>query len=34
MLERYELLREYGGPIDLKKYDYAELERLAEEVRD
>ncbi len=34
MLERYELLREYSGPIDLKKYDYTELERLAEEVRD
>ncbi|RME10016.1 MAG: 1-deoxy-D-xylulose-5-phosphate synthase, partial [Aquificota bacterium] len=34
MLEKYELLKEYGGPLDLKGYDYRELERLAEEVRD
>ncbi|MCS7171364.1 MAG: 1-deoxy-D-xylulose-5-phosphate synthase, partial [Aquificaceae bacterium] len=34
MLEKYEILREYGGPIDLKSYDYKQLERLAEELRD
>ncbi len=34
MLERYELLKEYGGPLDLKRYSYQELERLAQEVRD
>jgi len=34
MLERYELLKEYGGPLDLRRYSYQELERLAQEVRD
>ncbi len=34
MLEKYELLKDYSGPLDIKKYDYTELERLAEEVRD
>ncbi|MCS7262580.1 MAG: 1-deoxy-D-xylulose-5-phosphate synthase [Aquificaceae bacterium] len=34
MLEKYELLRDYGGPMDLKRYGYTELRKLAEEVRD
>ncbi len=34
MLEKYELLKDYSGPLDIKKYDYTKLERLAEEVRD
>ncbi|MEN3027699.1 MAG: 1-deoxy-D-xylulose-5-phosphate synthase [Aquificaceae bacterium] len=34
MLEKYRLLKEYGGPADLKRYDYGELQELAEEVRD
>lgn len=34
MLERYKLLKEYAGPIDLKYMSYRELEELAEEVRD
>lgn len=34
MLERYELLKDYGGPLDLKRYSYEELAKLAEEVRD
>ncbi len=34
MLEKYELLKEYGGPAFLKVYDYEKLQKLAEEVRD
>ncbi|ADO45732.1 deoxyxylulose-5-phosphate synthase [Hydrogenobacter thermophilus TK-6] len=34
MLERYKLLKEYAGPIDLKYMSYQELINLAEEVRD
>ncbi|NPB05348.1 MAG: 1-deoxy-D-xylulose-5-phosphate synthase [Aquificae bacterium] len=34
MLERYELLKEYRSPEDLKRWDYEKLKKLAEEVRD
>ncbi len=34
MLEKYEILREYRGPQDLKKLSYDEIEKLAQEVRD
>ncbi|SHK51175.1 1-deoxy-D-xylulose-5-phosphate synthase [Thermocrinis minervae] len=34
MLERYEILKNYLGPIDLRHMSYQELEKLAEEVRD
>ncbi|MGC8851987.1 MAG: 1-deoxy-D-xylulose-5-phosphate synthase [Hydrogenobacter sp.] len=34
MLERYSILKDYTGPIDLKYMSYQELYKLAEEVRD
>ncbi len=34
MLERYEVLKGYSGPVDLKYMDYETLTKLAEEVRD
>ncbi len=34
MLEKYEILRNYSGPIDLKYMDYQALQKLAQEVRD
>jgi len=34
MLERYRILKEYTGPIDLKYMSYQELIELAQEVRD
>ncbi len=34
MLERYELLKDYRGPKDLRDLDYKDLEKLAQEVRD
>ncbi|RUM27789.1 MAG: 1-deoxy-D-xylulose-5-phosphate synthase [Aquifex sp.] len=34
MLEKYEILKEYKGPFDIKTYDYETLQKLAKEVRD
>ena len=34
MIEKYEMLKNYTGPIDIKYMDYQTIERLAEEVRD
>lgn len=34
MLERYEILRDYSGPWDLKALSYEDLDKLAQEVRD
>lgn len=34
MLERYRILKEYAGPIDLKYMSYQELAELGQEVRD
>ncbi|MDW8095417.1 MAG: 1-deoxy-D-xylulose-5-phosphate synthase, partial [Aquificaceae bacterium] len=34
MLEKYKLLKDYQGPLNLKLYNYGELQELAEEVRD
>ncbi len=34
MLEKYEILRNYSSPIDLKYMDYQALQKLAQEVRD
>lgn len=34
MLERYSILKEYAGPIDLKYMSYQELAELGQEVRD
>ncbi|RUM32446.1 MAG: 1-deoxy-D-xylulose-5-phosphate synthase [Aquifex sp.] len=34
MLDKYEILKNYRGPIDLKDLDYETLKKLADEVRD
>ncbi|AAC07004.1 1-deoxy-D-xylulose-5-phosphate synthase [Aquifex aeolicus] len=34
MLEKYEILKDYKGPFDIKNYDYETLQKLAQEVRD
>lgn len=34
MLDRYSLLKDYRGPLDLKYMDYSQLVQLADEVRD
>ena len=34
MLERYEILKNYSGPSDIKDLSYEDLEKLAQEVRD
>ncbi|NPB08190.1 MAG: 1-deoxy-D-xylulose-5-phosphate synthase [Aquificae bacterium] len=34
MLDKYRILRNYGGPVHLKTMDYGQLEELAREVRD
>ncbi|NPA32575.1 MAG: 1-deoxy-D-xylulose-5-phosphate synthase [Aquificae bacterium] len=34
MLEKYEILKDYRGPIDLRELDYEKLKKLASEVRD
>ena len=34
MLERYEILKNYSGPSDIKDLSYKDLEKLAQEVRD
>jgi len=34
MLEKFEILKDYRGPFDIKTYDYETLQKLAQEVRD